>query len=371
MRMNFIYMRTNESGEGSDRSSITSDFSSTFQRVSGAELRVSDIGLTLAAQELCYEVSDPHVTASTRVLRGQMDIADVEEGVNLYRTQVRDLRTMQTSNLLSPGLKIVLLLEGESDLNYGGEHVHLRAFRRGMANSVCGAIIMLTRADRFTRTWVVGRRERKLVITLSQQWLQRRGLLEGGLEQFTRQHLGHIAWNPSPRTLMLADQLHGGCLLPRHLHGLWVQSRCLDVVIDAVTAVEQNWPREDRSSSAPGVSEAMRRPAAACGAQQFMRLVALREWLSTAAADGMDVADIARHAGMSIAHLQRHFPAVAGGMSLAQFVRLQRMQRARAALEHGSLSVAQAAELAGYRSSTHFSAAFRDAFGVLPSRLKQ
>ena len=101
-----------------------------------------------------------------------------------------------------------------------------------------------------------------------------------------------------------------------------------------------------------------------------MRLTALRDWLKTPAADGLDAAAIARHAGMSEAHLQRHFPAVAGGLTPARYVRAQRLLRARLALEEGRASVAQAAQMAGYRSATHFAAVFRQHFGLLPSLCK-
>lgn len=66
--------------------------------------------------------------------------------------------------------------------------------------------------------------------------------------------------------------------------------------------------------------------------------------------------------------MPRHCPACR--QSLGRFVRQQRLQRARTALEQGRLSVAQAAQLAGYRSSTHFSAAFRQCFGLKPSAVK-
>ena len=40
-------------------------------------------------------------------------------------------------------------------------------------------------------------------------------------------------------------------------------------------------------------------------------------------------------------------------------------------LEEGRASVAQAAQMAGYRSATHFAAAFRQRFGLPPSRCKR
>ena len=202
------------------------------------------------------------------------------------------------------------------------------------------------------RQWREGRRERKLVLTLSPQWLQAAGIAQGTMQDFLGRHLAHVAWQPSARALAIADQLHRGRALPAHLQRLWHHSRCLDLVLEALASVDLP---PDAVRAAPRL---------------HLRLAALRDWLMTPAADGMDTAAIARHAGISRAHLQRHFPAVADGLSLGQFVRAQRLLRARNGLEQGQLSVAKAAQLAGYRSSTHFAAVFFQHFGLRPSQAK-
>ncbi|WP_027016691.1 helix-turn-helix transcriptional regulator [Comamonas composti] len=333
-------------------------------------LQVSDLERSLEFLGREYIVGDLAVTSATDLLQGSMKIDCVQPGMVLYRTRVQDLRTMRTSNLLYPGLKIALLLEGETELSYGGLRLHLRAGQAGQ----CAAVVALTRTDRFMRQWRAGRRERKLILTLTPQWLEQAGVMRETMAEFMTRHLAYSCWQPSARVLALADQLHRGRTLPAHLQMLWTQSRCLEIVLEAIAGVS-------RAAAAKGLALA---PSAAGGeeispalapvrnvaAQPYLRLAALRDWLCTSAADGMDMARIARHAGMSLAHLQRHFPAVADGQSLGRFVRAQRLQRARAALEQGQVTVAQAAQLAGYRSSSHFSGAFQAHFGCSPSALK-
>jgi len=90
-------------------------------------LHVPDIECTLQPIGREYIVGDRTVTPATDVLLGQMEVMQVEEGLVLYRTTAKDLCTMRTSNLLYPGLKIVLLLEGESELAYGELRLRLRA----------------------------------------------------------------------------------------------------------------------------------------------------------------------------------------------------------------------------------------------------
>jgi len=319
-------------------------------------IQVADIERSLPPLGEEYIVSDRGVTAATEVLEGRMEVFSAQDGLVIYRTQVRDLCTMRTSNLLYPGIKITLALEGETELFYGSLRLHLRAGQPARAATPSGAMVALARTDRFMRQWRAGRHERKLVITLTPQWLAQAGLLRGRLAEFAARHLARAPWQPSPHALALANQVHRGCPLPPHLAPLWYASRCTEIALEAFASVE----------AAPAAAEPPR-----TGARLQVRLAALRDWLATPAADGLGLPAIARHAGLSAAHLQRHFPSVADGMSLGRFVRAQRLLRARAALEQGHASVAQAAQLAGYRSSTHFSAAFRAQFGLPPSRCKR
>lgn len=333
--------------------SVSSSGSSAFPPDGGGLIHVPDIERSLDPMGREYIVGDRGVTATTDVLRGRMEVLQLQPGMLLYRTDVQDLCSMRTSNLLYPGVKIVIVLAGETELSYGGQRFHLRAGGRAR----CGAMLALARTDRFMRQWRAGRSERKLVLTLSPQWLAQMGVLQGAMAEFVGRHLSVAPWQPSPRALALAEQLHGGCPLPPSLQCLWYQSRFMDIVAEAVQSVE--------AAARPALA-GLRAP----GVRQLTRLTALRDWLATPAADGMDLAAIACHAGMSQAHLQRHFPAVAGGQSLGRYLRGQRLARARAALEQGRASVEQAAALAGYRSTTHFAAAFRAAFGIAPSTLK-
>lgn len=331
--------------------SVSSSSPSAFSS-GGGLIHVPDIERSLDPLGREYIVGDRGVTATTDVLRGRMEVMELQPGMLLYRTEVQDLCSMRTSNLLYPGIKIVIVLAGETELSYGDQRFHLRAGER----SRCGAMLALARTDRFMRQWRAGRSERKLVLTLSPQWLAQMGVLQGAMAQFVARHLCVAPWQPSPRALALAEQLHCGCPLPPSVQLLWYQSRFMDIVAEAVQAVEQA-AQLSQIPSLPGV-------------RQMARLAALRDWLATPAADGMDLQAIARHAGMSQAHLQRHFPAVAGGQSLGRYLRGQRLARARLALEQGRASVEVAAGIAGYRSVTHFAAAFRAAFGMAPSALK-
>ena len=75
---------------------------------------------------------------------------------------------------------------------------------------------------------------------------------------------------------------------------------------------------------------------------------------------------LAREAGMSHPKLNRCFREIYG-MTVFQYLRTERLNRARQMLDHG-LNVTETAYAVGYESISHFSQAFKKQFGASPSR---
>jgi AraC-like DNA-binding protein len=81
------------------------------------------------------------------------------------------------------------------------------------------------------------------------------------------------------------------------------------------------------------------------------------------------LADVARHAGISVRTLQnlyRNFH----GVSASAFIKEQKMQRVHRMLSTGDVSVYQAADAIGYSSPHNFSRDFRERFGYAPSDVR-
>lgn len=79
---------------------------------------------------------------------------------------------------------------------------------------------------------------------------------------------------------------------------------------------------------------------------------------------------LARQAGMSPASLHRHFKATTG-LAPLQYLKRQRLMRAKSLLVYGDLGVAEAAHHVGYASQAQFSRDFSRFFGMPPSRASE
>ena len=82
------------------------------------------------------------------------------------------------------------------------------------------------------------------------------------------------------------------------------------------------------------------------------------------------VDDLAREACLSRTHLNRKLHALTN-LSPGEFLRYLRLQRSRELLEKGAGSIAEIAFMVGFGNLSHFSASFRERFGILPSEVRQ
>ncbi len=91
-----------------------------------------------------------------------------------------------------------------------------------------------------------------------------------------------------------------------------------------------------------------------------------RDLLVSRLDDPPGLGQLAREAGMSHPKLNRCFREMYG-MTVFEYLRNERLNRAREMLDQG-LNVTETAYAVGYDSISHFSKAFKNRFGALPSR---
>lgn len=97
-------------------------------------------------------------------------------------------------------------------------------------------------------------------------------------------------------------------------------------------------------------------------------LMAARERLLLDLSDPPTIAELARETGLNQLKLKRGFKALFGYSVYALFQR-ERMDRARSLLQQNG--VTETAMMLGYSNVSHFSAAFRKQFGVLPREARR
>lgn len=292
-------------------------------------------------------------------------------GLRLHADDAIDQADGDPEGWVSPGLHLVVLLEGQLSLRYGQRDIELQARPRGCgkphgadggagvslgaAPSAQAVWVQVSQRERFSRQVRHGRYARRLSLTLSPDWLaslwaQGRQPPPPRLLDLCRHHLAAEHVQPSDRAVALAEQLVRPPCTPPVQRQLYQCSRTLDLLADMLG----HWQ---------GLSDG---PAGHAGSLTA-KLRALRAFLDSEAAHGLSMAQIASRAGMSENALQQHFRE-AYGTSVMAFVRESRLQRARLALERDGASVKRAAAVAGYSSAANFATAYLRRFGTSPSQ---
>ena len=288
-------------------------------------------------------------------------------GLHLHADDTADVQDFTASGEMDAGLRIVLLLEGSVDVSYGPRRVALSS---GAAQRVRGSglpralLVSVAQPERFERRGRQGAYARRVSVGLGGEWLEQVAgpSASDAIEAFRRQHLAMHHWQPSARIAAVAEQItRAPDLSPLLLH-LYLESRALELVSEALGSLSQHAP-----GPAPAPAPAPAPPAAALRLlpHEHQRMRALHAFLQTDGAMDMSLDAVARQAGTNANTLQRHFRAVYG-TTVFDFVREHRLQRARHALEQDGLTVGQAALVAGYNSAANFATAYRKRFGMPP-----
>lgn len=289
----------------------------------------------------------PGLAPETPALLGLCHGEQLRPGLALHCADVRDLHDLTIQCVERGGsLHLALVLDGEVDVSFGSRRLGLAT--GGAGRRPQAAFVPLAEPELFVRRAWRGKRERKVSISFSREWLAAicpDG--DAGCAALFDRHLAVERWTPTPRAVALAEQLIRPPDDPPLLRKLHQESRAIELVAEALRQML-------------GVV-----PPPPLQAREHRRVAGVRDLLDSGAADGMSLEAIARHAGTNASTLQKQFRALCG-MSVFEYLRRGRLLRARQALEREGRSIVEAAGIAGYASPANFATAYRRAFGITP-----
>lgn len=319
--------------------------------LAGATVSGSDVA-RLAGASHYFLAND--IVPEQPVLAGHLTARTLRPGLDVHCAEVNDLHDMRTRTVVEPGLRVLILLDGCVDVSFASRRISVSARpERGGSPRPVGLLIGLAQAEIFERRWQRGAYERKVTVTADAGWLAScrvsgEGQGSAALREFLSRHLAVERWQPSPRAIAIAEQLvRAPAMQPLLLH-MFLESRAIELVGEAVASLDRTDP--GRVALTP---------------REYRRARELRDFLDSDSCDGLTLDELAQRAGVNTGTLQRQFRA-AFGSTIFEYLRESRLQRARAALESGGLSVAVAARLAGYTSPANFATAYKRRFGVSP-----
>ncbi len=275
----------------------------------------------------------------------------------------------------APGLTFGIILAGSIEFSIDGEKHAVSASLT--SNELTGSqsnsfALNLLRHTQLSRTLQENASVCKVFITLSHSWLERllnmNENIDSRLFHYIRQHHGSTMWKASTELKKMANDI----VYNAHKKDIYsnlekesdILNLCLtflrelsDEYLDRQTGISSN--TENAPDSRQGKVNATR----------IKQFIDERLFQSTSNLSNIRVETIASELGMSTRSMQRIFKQHYS-QTVFDYIRHHRLSIARDALASGSASIGEAAYLAGYKHSSNFANAFKEAFGVAPGNFK-
>lgn len=318
----------------------------------GRSVRSVKVGDFLGRRGIEVDSPEDGLSATDTLMRGEFLHQELRRGLFLHVGNGREEHAFSVKSQIREGLSCVFFLEGHVDLKIGDRGFSFRGTDDGYAQ---GTTIVSSREDSFERRSHAAQSLRHLVVSASPEWLGLDGGREIGghsrLESVLKDHLNTYRWTITPRMLEIVRQAASPSGLVPELRNLYLEGRAIEIIGEALSTLLKT----DRTAAGSDLRDR----------RDMLRLERAKEFIAANLAASLTVERIAREAGHNSTGLQDIFRSVEG-VTIFEYVRLERLKRALALLRSGECSVAQASLVAGYSSPNNFTTAFRRAFGLSP-----
>ena len=274
------------------------------------------------------------------LVEGHIEFQRIGTDLSVHCLAGRELVDTRSSSEINAGLSINIFLKGRVSFALG-----LESFRVSAEHSPLGLTLAVSEPQPFTRFLCKGQEVVKVNVSVSKAWLASR-LDETCIASLM--HTSVTTWTPSRAHIELAQRLMA--LSHSSRASLLSYELC---ALELVSLITEQASVGQHSSNPLAPNE--------CGDSLCRQLEPFVE-------GECDLQTLASRLGMSVSTLQRRFKA-AQGITVMEYLRRQRLEKARRALLLAGASVQQAAYLAGYEHPGNFVNAFKRLFNVTPAAL--
>lgn len=285
---------------------------------------------------------------SCPVLAGKLFYEQFHNSLTLHCSDIQLTQQVQSYAELEPGIKLIIMLQGNITMHLGGMRQGINAQQQGCF------LLSTTEPESYSRAMLALGAQQQIVLSIPPEWFE-----IGGYSQipsfkttatFCRQHLAQHQWSASQQLQQLSRSLLQGVDSNDHLHKLHRESQVLELLMLGIE---------------PIAGKAMAR--LDCRAAQ--RIEDLLELIHSGEADQYSLSQMAQALGSNSTSLQKQFQLQMGS-SIFAYLRRHKLEIAKAQLQQGQ-SVTEAALVAGYSNPANFATAFKRQFGQLPKEMRR
>lgn len=308
--------------------------------------------LTLTGRQ--HYLSTERADSSACLVTGKLSFDELPSGISIHCADIMEEQEAASSAEIPAGISINILMKGDVDFCLGDKRYKISATNKPILFILCTPTTQV-----FTRFLHRSEYTNKLNVSLSKAWLLERCQSIEDIEVIERllssatpvrqlscpEKLSSLAQKiiAAHNRKNLVDQIQ------LEQHAIEVFHRCFELLLSN-TLVPTQRVKGHRSPTQIGSPDRYEK--------QVLSLIDKQ----------LSLNDIATRAGASVSTLQRYFKKH-HHMTLAEFIRLKKLERARHQIIIERLSIGEAAYIAGYNHSSNFITAFKKQYGVTPAEL--
>lgn len=309
-------------------------------------------------QEMRIESRHSTITQPSNIaLQGHWSFRTISNGLSMHYGEVSELTDMSVSAKLPPGLSFNLIFSGEVNLSLSGKPYCLGQKIKPVE---CSAFA-IARPTIMVRHLQRGAHFRKLNLFAEQSWLEERCTDQKQVQMLARIFCRHCElqhWQPSVKTIEVANGILDKSPGTNSFnHNLEIESAAISLLSNCIDELIYHNVNSINNLSSNINSQA--------SLKQQCKLIVDKSSLNNMTLDRLSF-----QLNMSVSTLQRRFKSVYG-ITAMQYLRGQRLDKARNALLMKRLTIGEAAYMAGYNHTTNFVAAFKKHYQLSPTEYLQ
>lgn len=318
---------------------------------------------------------DTEIQAEDPFLKGRFIVERTLSGIQLHIMDAQELKNTKWSLLVPPGLTFGVILVGNINFNVGQDTYNLSSSltpEKSDSKEAQNCFTMnLLRHTPVSRSLIKDESVCKIYISVSHKWLDQHLNMAEPIDRkifhFIRQQHGVVQWQSSSTIKQLANDIIHKTQKRNVFDSLHIESEIIKFCSVFLRELKEvHLDREIHNTNNEAIHSIS---SAKSNAERIKQFIDDRIFQSATNIATIRVETIASELGLSTRSMQRIFKQHYS-QTVFDYIRQHRLAIARDALVNGDVSIGEAAYLAGYKHSSNFANAFKEAFGVAPGNLR-
>ena len=301
------------------------------------------------------------------IMKGHFFHNELVSGLSIHGGDVVEASNAISSTQLPASLSLNILLNGQINFCLGNKAYQLNSSNISPAKTAITATCalgVLAKSDLLSRKINSGQAVKKVNLFIKRTWLEKRcsdAASKVLIKKVFSNHGALYQWQDNADFSYLAQQLLD-CPPQSSLQIDLLKEQIAFTLLNKLLAILASKIEHPQQPIAEGVQWIKAEQ------KQLKKKENIDRYIEQEIENTITLPSISKHFGLSISSLQRYFKQTYN-LTINEYIRQQRLDKAKIAITIKEFSISEAAFQAGYNHVSNFTSAFKKQFGITPANL--